>query len=670
MGKVSMVTKLNMLMGKDNGLAPGGSLNIAGSKNNNEEVVNETKRDILGPFVVHHKQTGKQVKQFGTYAGAKKHQEKLGNDYNVASSSWWQDKIRPTIKEFDYNSDRNEGNLPRELKEELVIELSRDTLRKYIKKAARDVQGRKWNDKGKQRVHGIDKAADKLSSKIKEEVIAEAYKAGDIVHWKSPLSGHTSSGEVTGVHHNGPKYRVKRHDDGELIQIHHDLIDHSKSIVKEELMNEFDYNFRPGVPVKIKQGNESQHPELKGKKLMLLQQKDDELPTHSVVTHEGKPYRVPRDHLDTNVHEGNEPRTGDIGAKEHLQLNKLAAAIIKKNKKNKNAFLNKRAGTEGIGEMVSEEAVLEMDYSKLKTPKDHIRSLNVTLMAHESAKKAAKQARAAGKHSKAREHEAHAKKYLDDWNDHLEYAAKHGINLHEEVVTETLGKNAKASDYIQGDSKAQRIKRALGAYYGSKKANEEVITEALSKHTLLKQLGADWTHGDHTSDELHYRHKSGAEMKISKKGVNKQYQGSMGMLGKTHTSNVHQMKYIDPKHKNEGWKTYGDVSKYEIPTHAKRLLGIYEEVVNEAVDKTQSLIRKYRKNEDNNFHDENAVLMAKHFGTPEEHKRAKDILKRRSTPGNRPSHAPYDNDHMTKMHGYFVKHLWPHDPTNPANRKK
>jgi len=79
-----------------------------------------------------------------------------------------------------------------------------------------------------------------------------------------------------------------------------------------------------------------------------------------------------------------------------------------------------------------------------------------------------------------------------------------------------------------------------------------------------------------------------------------------------------------------------------------------EEVVNETINH-KALIRQYRKNEDENFHDKNAILMAKHFGTPEEHALAKKGTNR---------------DHMMKMHGYFVKHLWPHDPSNPRRLKE
>lgn len=42
MGKISMTDKLNMLMGKDYGVAPGGNLNIMGAKNFNEQKITET----------------------------------------------------------------------------------------------------------------------------------------------------------------------------------------------------------------------------------------------------------------------------------------------------------------------------------------------------------------------------------------------------------------------------------------------------------------------------------------------------------------------------------------------------------------------------------------------------------------------------------------------------
>ncbi len=63
-------------------------------------------------------------------------------------------------------------------------------------------------------------------------------------------------------------------------------------------------------------------------------------------------------------------------------------------------------------------------------------------------------------------------------------AAMFGQNpVKEEVVTEKLAPNASASDYIEdfvksddpmfaGDSKKQRIKRALGAFYSSRRKRE------------------------------------------------------------------------------------------------------------------------------------------------------------------------------------------------------
>lgn len=73
------------------------------------------------------------------------------------------------------------------------------------------------------------------------------------------------------------------------------------------------------------------------------------------------------------------------------------------------------------------------------------------------------------------------------------------------------------------------------------------------------------------------------------------------------------------------------------------------------------LIKQYRHNENENEHDKNALLMAKHFGTPEEYRTTHSIVH------NGYSHltAPHAREHMSKMHGYFIKHLWPHDPTNP-----
>lgn len=54
----------------------------------------------------------------------------------------------------------------------------------------------------------------------------------------------------------------------------------------------------------------------------------------------------------------------------------------------------------------------------------------------------------------------------------------------------------------------------------------------------------------------------------------------------------------------------------------------------------KALSRKYDRNENNNFHSENTVLLTKAFGTPEEHAMAREIVAARNKQGSLPSSTP------------------------------
>jgi hypothetical protein len=112
----------------------------------------------------------------------------------------------------------------------------------------------------------------------------------------------------------------------------------------------------------------------------------------------------------------------------------------------------------------------------------------------------------------------------------------HHLAKFEETIHETLGKGATASDYVddfvhsrnkmfKGDSKKQRIKRALGAYYGAK---NESLAEA--EHNVVKHTDATtWhKHAEALGLELHSgqghvsaRNKSGGIHGVWHPGANK-----------------------------------------------------------------------------------------------------------------------------------------------------
>lgn len=106
-------------------------------------------------------------------------------------------------------------------------------------------------------------------------------------------------------------------------------------------------------------------------------------------------------------------------------------------------------------------------------------------------------------------------------------------------LIETLSPNAKAGDYIddfvhsknkmfKNDSKKQRIKRALGAYYAKK--NEEIVTEEIKPY--VSKVGKNWEVLDHSGETM-FAHK---DYGTAKNHLQKNYE-----------------KYRDPKHqtKNE-----------------------------------------------------------------------------------------------------------------------
>lgn len=52
-----------------------------------------------------------------------------------------------------------------------------------------------------------------------------------------------------------------------------------------------------------------------------------------------------------------------------------------------------------------------------------------------------------------------------------------------------------------------------------------------------------------------------------------------------------------------------------------------------------AVLGAYNRNENNNAHSENVALLAKHFGTPEEHAMAREIISERNKQGSLPDHT-------------------------------
>ena len=71
------------------------------------------------------------------------------------------------------------------------------------------------------------------------------------------------------------------------------------------------------------------------------------------------------------------------------------------------------------------------------------------------------------------------------------------------------------------------------------------------------------------------------------------------------------------------------------------------------VDKTK-LMKQYKDNEDNNAHTENYLMLATFFGTEDEVKKVKDIMKRNKKQG---STSESDNDWMYKNINKYYKKL-------------
>ena len=79
-------------------------------------------------------------------------------------------------------------------------------------------------------------------------------------------------------------------------------------------------------------------------------------------------------------------------------------------------------------------------------------------------------------------------------------------------------------------------------------------------------------------------------------------------------------------------------------------------------ERLRSLWKKYEKNEDDNDHTENVVLLAKHFGTAEDLKAAKDIEERHNKSIGGISNADYQEREKISMRLYplFITQLKEH----------
>ncbi len=98
---------------------------------------------------------------------------------------------------------------------------------------------------------------------------------------------------------------------------------------------------------------------------------------------------------------------------------------------------------------------------------------------------------------------------------------------------------------------------------------EDALNEALT-------VAKGWKKVKTADPDYHqFQHEVGHEIKIAKKGENKEYQGPMGMMGKTHTSKVHHM--MTRKAGTDNWQEYGHVTPYEFPEMANRAFNLREE---------------------------------------------------------------------------------------------
>jgi len=82
----------------------------------------------------------------------------------------------------------------------------------------------------------------------------------------------------------------------------------------------------------------------------------------------------------------------------------------------------------------------------------------------------------------------------------------------------------------------------------------------------------------------------------------------------------------------------------------KKLL---ENALNENVD-LKKIKKEYDKNEDNNFHTENFLLLAQTFGTKEQVKKVKEIMKKNKKQGYT---DPKDNKWMYDNLNHYYKKL-------------
>ena len=74
----------------------------------------------------------------------------------------------------------------------------------------------------------------------------------------------------------------------------------------------------------------------------------------------------------------------------------------------------------------------------------------------------------------------------------------------------------------------------------------------------------------------------------------------------------------------------------------------------------KSLNRTYNRNENNNFHSENIALLAKNFGTPQEHAQAKEIIAARNKQGSLPgstASVPNVRDWQYGIHQKYIRKL-------------
>ena len=106
------------------------------------------------------------------------------------------------------------------------------------------------------------------------------------------------------------------------------------------------------------------------------------------------------------------------------------------------------------------------------------------------------------------------------------------------------------------------------------RAKLKVVKEDLSEAQIT--VGKGWKKVKSTDPDYHqYEHEAGHEVRVSKKGVDKEYQGPMGMMGRTHTSRKHHM--MTRKAGTDNWEEYGHVSPYEVSKYANSAFYIKEE---------------------------------------------------------------------------------------------